>query len=145
MTNAIHDHREVYMHVEEAALAEDSGFSKNYYFFKLNQTFIHRDLDSSIVPPSQDAIFEDAKEFFILPISIGIERSDLNASIKISIDTSFFTFSGKPTKLWSHRLLRALIEENAIKIWGKRKLLSDFYKEGEYSSHILSLTCDYCF
>ena len=145
MISALYDYTSVSMIVEESVVWENSGFPKDYHFLKLARTFRQREMSDSPIIGSASSVCLDGTPLYILPHVVTLKRSDFSSKMSLRLETSFLTCFGYSTKLWAQRIIRSLILETMEKIWGKPKSLGDFYQDGEFATHILTLDYDYSF
>ena len=145
MVSALYDYTLVPMVVEESVVWENSGYAKDYHFFKLAKTFRNKEMSDSPIMGSSSSVCTEGAPLYILPHVVTVKRPDFGSKMIVRLETSFLTCFGYSTKLWTHRLIRSLILETMEKIWGKPKSLGDFYQHGEFATHILTLDYDYSF
>ena len=144
MVNALHENEKISMIVEETSV-EDSEYSRNFLFVKLCRTFLDRDPYDIPIINFPSSILDNGRSMYILPHSITFKRSDITPYVKLVIETSFLTCVGNPTKLWSQRIIRSLIQEIMLKMWGNPRYTGNYYSDGVFATHFLALDYDYSF
>ena len=142
MMICLHDDQTVPMFVEDTW--KTSGYQFNYYFLKLSDFFLDEPEGLPIIS-DPDEFFDESRALNILPTSFTLRRSDIAPFMNLTIETTYLSIFGvKPTKLWSQRIIRAMSQEQMLKILGWKNTSSQ-YSDGIFASHIMKIDSDYHF